>query len=44
MDAIAKNTGYKSENIQKCKNHLFYETHRLDRYESLREPVQKIIL
>ena len=31
---------FKSENIQKCKNHLFYETHRLDRYESLGEPVE----
>ena len=40
VDAISKNTGYKSENIQKCKNHLFYETHRLDRYESLGEPVE----
>ena len=40
MDAIAKNTGYKSKNIQKCKNHLFYDIHRLDRYESLGEPVE----
>jgi len=40
VDAIAKNTGYKSENIQTCKNHLFYETHRLDRYESLGEPIE----
>ena len=40
MNAIAKNTGYKSENIQKCKNHLFYETYRLDRYESLGEPLE----
>jgi len=40
VDAIAKNTGYKSKNIQKCKNHLFYDTHRLDRYESLGEPVE----
>ena len=41
VDAIAKNTGYKSKNIQKCKNHLFYDIHRLDRYESLGEPVEK---
>ena len=40
VDAIAKNTGYKSKNIQKCKNHLFYDIHRLDRYESLGEPVE----
>lgn len=40
VDAIAKNTGYKSKNIQKCKNHLFYDIHRLDPYESLGEPVE----
>jgi len=40
VDAIAKNTGYKSKNIQKCKNHLFYDIHRLDRYESLGEPAE----
>ena len=40
MDAIAKNTGYKSEKIQKYKNYLFYQTHRLNRYESLRESVE----
>ena len=40
MDAISKNTGYKSEKIQKCKNHLFYDTHRLDPYEALGEPVE----
>ena len=33
VEAISKNTGYKEENIQKCKNHLFYDTHKLDRYE-----------
>lgn len=38
--AIAKNTGYNSKNIQDCKNHIFYNTHRLDRYESLGEPVE----
>jgi hypothetical protein len=40
MDAIAKNTGYKRKNVQNCKNHLFYDIHRLDRYESLGEPVE----
>lgn len=40
VDAIARNTGYKSKNIQKCKNHLFYDIYRLDRYESLGEPVE----
>ena len=40
VDAIAKNTGYKSKNIQKCKTHLFYDIHRLDRYESLGEPIE----
>ena len=38
VETIAKNTGYK--NIQKCKNHLFYETPILDRYKSLGEPVE----
>ena len=40
MDAIAKNTGYKSKNIQKCKTHLFYDIHTLDRYESLGKPAE----
>lgn len=40
VTAIAKNTGYKAQNIQKCKNHLFYDNHRLDRYESLGEEVE----
>jgi len=40
VDAIAKNTGYKRKNVQNCKNHLFYDIHRLDRYESLGEPVE----
>ncbi len=40
VDAIAKNTGYKRNNVQNCKNHLFYDNHRLDRYESLGEPVE----
>src|SRR3990167_277239 len=29
---ISKNTGIKSENIAKIKNHLFYNEHLLDRY------------
>ena len=37
---IAENTGYKKENVQECKNHVFYNTHKLDRYVSLREPVE----
>lgn len=40
MEAIAKNTGYKTENIQKCKDHIFYNDHKLDRYEALGEPVE----
>ena len=40
VDAIAKNTGCKRKNVQNCKNHLFYDNHRLDRYESLGEPVE----
>ncbi len=35
---IAKNTGIKPENIQKVKNHLFYDEHLLDRYVDLGEP------
>jgi len=40
VDAIAKNIGYKRKNVQNCKNHLFYDNHRLDRYESLGESVE----
>ena len=32
VDKIAENTGIKPENIQKVKNHIFYEEHLLDRY------------
>lgn len=35
---IAKNTGIKPENIQKVKDHLFYQEHLLDRYADLGEP------
>ncbi len=38
--AIAKNTGLKPENIQKVKDHLFINEHRLDRYESLGIPAE----
>ena len=40
VDAIARNTGYKKENVQNCKNYVFHNTHKLDRYEFLGEPVQ----
>jgi len=36
--AIAQNTGIKASNIQKVKDHLFYNEHLLDRYESLGIP------
>lgn len=35
---IAENLGYKAENIKKVKDHLFYQTHELDRYGALGEP------
>jgi LysM repeat protein len=35
---IAENTGIKASNIQKVKDHLFYDEHLLDRYESLGIP------
>ena len=40
MVKIAKNTGYKEKNVQECKNHVFYNTHKLDHYVSLSEPVE----
>ena len=40
VDAIARNTGYKKENVQNCKNHVFHNEHKLDRYESFGEPVE----
>ena len=40
VGATAKNTGHKRNNARNCKNHLFYDIHRLDRYESLGEPVE----
>ena len=38
MEAIARNTGCKAVNIQKIKQHLFYEEHLLDRYVELGVP------
>ncbi|MGI9278031.1 MAG: hypothetical protein ACR2PX_00115, partial [Endozoicomonas sp.] len=32
VSAIASSTGFKSENIQKVKDHVFYNEHLLDRY------------
>ena len=32
IDAIAKNTGLKPENIKKVKDHVFYNEHLLDKY------------
>lgn len=32
VDAIARNTGYKPENVQKVKDHVFNDEHLLDRY------------
>lgn len=32
IDAIARNTGFKPENIKKIKDHLFLDRHTLDRY------------
>ena len=38
MAAIARNTDCKAVNIQKIKQHLFYEEHLLDRYVALGVP------
>jgi hypothetical protein len=38
VEAIARNTGIKAKNIQKVKDHLFYEEHLLDRYADMGEP------
>jgi hypothetical protein len=32
VDAIAQNTGIKRDNIQKVKDHIFFNQHMLDRY------------
>jgi hypothetical protein len=36
--AIAAHTGIKPVNIQKVKDHLFYNSHLLDRYENMGIP------
>lgn len=38
ISAIARNTGLKPSNIQKVKDHLFFNQHLLDRYERLGVP------
>jgi hypothetical protein len=40
VQEIAKNTGYKPENIQKIKDHLFYDKHVLDRFVDLGVPAE----
>ena len=40
IELIAKNTEIKPANIEKVKNHLFYDEHLLDRYVSLGIPAQ----
>jgi len=32
---IAKHTGFKAQNIEKCKDHIFNNIHKLDRYEPI---------
>jgi YD repeat-containing protein len=41
VGSIASNTGYKSSNIQKVKDHLFMNEQLLDRYESLGVPATR---
>jgi hypothetical protein len=38
--SIAQNTGIKASNIQKVKDHLFYQEHLLDRYVDLGIPAE----
>lgn len=38
VNSIARNTGIKPSNIQKVKDHVFYQEHLLDRYVDLGEP------
>ena len=38
---ISKNTGIKIENVQKVKDHLFYEEHLLDSYVEYGIPAQR---
>ena len=41
IDLIAKNTGLKPENIEKVKNHVFYDEHLLDKYVDYGIPAEK---
>jgi hypothetical protein len=40
VEAIARNTGIKPENIQKVKNHVSHEEHLLDRYVDVGIPAE----
>ena len=40
VQTIARNTGIKPQNIQKVKNHVFYEKHLLDRYVDYGVPAE----
>jgi hypothetical protein len=40
VETIARNTGIKPENIQKVKDHIFYEEHLLDRYVDVGVPAE----
>ncbi len=37
ISTIAKNTNLKADNIKKCKDHIFYDEHLLDRFSDLGE-------
>ena len=41
ISLIAKNTGLKPENIEKVKNHVFYDEHLLDKYVDYGIPAEK---
>ena len=38
VNAIARNTGFKPENIRRVRNHIFHQRHLLDRYATLGVP------
>ena len=40
VQKIAQNTGIKPENIQKVKDHVFFDEHRLDRYTDMGIPAE----
>lgn len=40
VEVISRNTGIKPANIQKVKNHIFYDEHLLDRYTELGVPAE----